>query len=285
MLHLRTLLLDGIITEKKFKNREIVDALKQNGSVKNAKRGVTVRYIELVKPENIFYFLKHHNYYIETLEDIDSYIEDMFDTKTLSREKIQHHTSDTKAKTSPSLFGLYVAPLEKIKIKLDDEVVELYPQKGVGHFLFHIQRIELFEDTIIVGVENYQVVWFAQNYREYFQDKKVLFVAKNSYMLQWIEEQTNEYIHFGDYYLAGVSIYLNTILPRLKKVKNASFFIPQNIEEFIKKRGNSSLFTKQVHYSNLKTSDNQLQELIEMIIKYKKGFEQEGLAKVVTPSF
>ena len=273
---LKILLEKGTITKSAFKNQDIVDGLKQNGSVKDGKKTPKLRYIELLKPENIFLFLQQNNYNINSLEDIDSYIEDMFNS-SVSRDTIQKHTSNTKSKTSKSLKGLYVSSLQDIDIKIDDEVVTIIPQNGMGYFLFYTQKVELFEDTVIVGIENYQVVWFAKKYKEFFKDKKVLFVYINTIFLKWIEDKENEYIHFGDYDLAGINIYLNKVIPRLKKVKKHSIFIPKDIEKLIQKDGGSELFKKQLRYENITASQDNIAKLISTIKYYKKGLEQEGL--------
>jgi hypothetical protein len=97
-------------------------------------------------------------------------------------------------------------------------------------------------------------------------------------MLKWIANLENEYIHFGDYDLAGVNIYLNKVLPRLKKSKKYSFFMPNNIEQLIEKHGNSKLYEKQKQYKNLLSNDVEVNKLVEIIRKFKKGFEQEGLS-------
>ena len=275
-LSIKTLLEDGTITEGKFKNKSIVESLKQNGSVKNAKRTAKVRYIELIKSENIFNFLNHQGYNINSIDDIESYISDIFD-ETPSRDTIQKHTSNTKSKLSPSLEGLDVSSLEDLDIKIDDEVVTIRPHNGMGYFLFHTQKIEVSKDTIIVGVGNYQVVWFAKKYSKFFENKKVLFVVVNTYMLKWIQTLGNEYIHFGDYDLAGINIYLNKILPRLKKAQKYSIFIPDDIEKLIDNNGSFKLFKNQVIYKNLISSDAKVNNLIRIIDKYKKGLEQEGL--------
>jgi len=273
---LKILLEKGTITKSAFKNQDIVDGLKQNGSVKDGKKTPKLRYIELLKAENIFLFLQQNNYNINSLEDIDSYIEDMFNS-SVSRDTIQKHTSNTKSKTSKSLKGLYVSSLQDIDIKIDDEVVTIIPQNGMGYFLFYTQKVELFEDTVIVGIENYQVVWFAKKYKEFFKNKKVLFVVTNPYFLSWIEDKENEYIHFGDYDLAGINIYLNKVIPRLKKVKKHSIFIPKNIENLIKEHGDFELFKKQLQYEDITASQDEISKLISKIKSYKKGLEQEGL--------
>lgn len=278
LLNLKRLIEDGTITEGKFANKEIVSALKLNGSVKGSSKS-SRKYIDIVKPENIFLFLQHYGYNIASLDYIDNYIADIYDKKS-SRDTIQKYTSDTKAKDSKSLKGLYVSSLQTVEIKIDDEVVSIIPQNGMGHFLFHTQKIELYQDTIVVGVENYQVVWFAKKYAYLFKEKNVLFVfVMNSYALQWLEGIENEYIHFGDYDFDGVNIYLNKVVPRLKRVKKHSIFIPDDIEEHIKNSKNFELYKKQKRFKKFETSDLKIHKLLKMLDKYKRCFEQEGLAR------
>ena len=275
-LNIKTLIGNGSITEGKFKNKNIVKGLKLNGSVTPSRRG-TIKYINLVKEKNIFLFLKNNDYNINSIEEIDNYIKNIIDANP-SRDKIQQYHNDTKAVSSKSMHGLYVSSLQAIDIKLDNEILSIIPKVGLGYFLFHTQKIELFEDTVVVGVENYQVLWFAKRYAEFFSNKNVLFVVTTPYMIEWISNIENEYIHFGDYDLAGINIYLNKIVPKLKKSKKFSMFIPENIEYLIDKYGSSELYEKQKQYTNLLTNDEEIIRLIEIITKFKKGFEQEVLS-------
>ena len=71
-------------------------------------------------------------------------------------------------------------------------------------------------------------------------------------MREWIETLENEYIHFGDYDLSGINIYINEMIPRLKKSKKYSMFIPFNIESLIDKYGDRELFEKQKRYFEYK---------------------------------
>ena len=176
------------------------------------------------------------------------------------------------------MHGLYVSSLQKLDVLLNGEPVSILPNDGLGYFFFHTENIELFEDTIVVGVENYQVVWFAKRYTEFFTKPKLLFVVITPYMLEWISSLENEYVHFGDYDLAGVNIYLNKIIPRLLKSQKYSMFIPHNIEQLIEKYGNSELYENQKQYQNLLSNDAEVNSLIEVIMKHKKGIEQEGLS-------
>lgn len=281
MLNIKSLIECGEITERKFKNPEIVSQLKLNGSVANSRRG-TIKYINLAKEKNIFLMLKNHDYNIDSIEDIDSYIKKIFDNKA-SRDIIQKYHNDSKKIPSKSMRGLYISSLQKIDVILNGEAISILSYNGLGYFFFYTEKIELYEDTIVVGVENYQVIWFAKRYKKFFNNPNILFVAKTPYMLKWIKTLKNEYIHFGDCDLSGIHIYLNTMLPRLLKAKKTSMFIPRNIEELIKKHGNSELYEKQKQYKeNLLTNDEKINHLIEVIVKYKKVIEQEGLSLLRT---
>jgi len=275
-LNIKHLLQNHSITEGKFKNREIVKQLKLNGSVKDGKKTPKVRYIELQKKQNIFSLLKNYNYNIGSIEDIDIYIEEIFDKKA-SRDVIQKWHNDSKDKDSPSLKGLYISSLEEVDIKLNDEIVKIIPNDGLGYFLFHTEKIELLSTTIIVGIENYQVVWFAKKYQHLFESDNILFVVINPFMLEWIGNLKNEYIHFGDYDLAGINIYLNKVIPKLKKSKKYSMFIPENIEYLIQEHGSYELYEKQKQYKNLITNELKVNNLIKSIRDIKKSIEQEGL--------
>ncbi len=276
-LNIKSLIENKIITERKFKNPEIVVQLKLNNSVRSEQKA-SRKYLHLNKEKNIFLLLKNSDYNIASVAEIDNYIENILDKKA-SRDEIQHYHNNTKAIASKSQHGLYVSSLQTVDIKLNDAVVRIVPNDGLGYFLFHTQKIELFDDTIIVGVENYQVVWFAKRYKAFFSYPNLLFVVITPYMLEWISTLENEYIHFGDYDLAGVNIYLNKIVPKLKKSKKYSMFIPHNIEKLIEKYGNNTLYEKQKQYKNLRTNDIEVSKLIENIIRLKKGLEQEGLSR------
>ncbi len=276
LLNIKTLIECETITERKFKNQEIVVQLKLNGAVTSSQKR-SRKYIDLVNEENIFLFLRNYDYLIDSVEELDNYIEIFFDKK-VPRDTIQQYHNNSKAKISKSMHGLYLSSLQKLDVKLDGNTISILPNDGLGYFFFHTQKVEISKSTVIVGIENYQVVWFAKRYAEFFDKPNILFVVTTPYMLEWISSLENEYIHFGDYDLAGVNIYLNKVLPRLLKSKKYSMFIPKNIEQFIEKHGNSELYENQKQYKNLRTDDADITHLVEIITRLKKGFEQEGLS-------
>ena len=261
-----------------FRNRAIIKRLELNGTVV-IERLTPQRYkITLEKESNLFLFFKSINYNIKSREDIEQYITEVL-YKDASRDTIQKMTNNSKTRSSKSLKGLYLSAIEPITIKINNHEVLITPTDGLGYFCFYTEQVELSKEIAVVGVENYQVVWFAKRYKELFKRKNLLFVVRNPYMLEWICSLENEYIHFGDYDLAGIHIYLNEIVPRLKNSKGYSMFIPKNIEDLIDTYGSRELFEKQKKYLSIEPKEASLVALKEIIVKHKKGLEQEGLSK------
>jgi hypothetical protein len=249
--NLKTLLIEKSITYGKLSNKNIVDKLKLNGAIE-IKRTAKRKIIHLKKKLNIFNFLQNIGYKIDSVEDIDNYLQEI---DNAPRDTIQKWHNDTKTKKSDSMKGLYLSSLKEIDIKLNDKIITILPNNGLGYFLFHTEKIEVSKNITIVGIENYQVVWFSQKYKDFFTDGNFLFVYINGYMLQWIENLPNNYIHFGDFDLAGINIYLNKVVPRLKKSQKYSIMIPNGIEKLIKENGCRKIFQQQIRYKDLSISD------------------------------
>lgn len=277
LLALQLLIKDKTISSAKIKNKKIIEGLLLNGSIAIQKTSAKREKILLKKERNIFFFLQNHNYHIKTSHDITLYISKILEQQP-TRQTIQKWHKNTKVKRSQSLQGLYISSPIALDLYLEGESFKLHPFVGSAQFIFYTQHLSVPDDITIVGVENYQVVWFASYYKHLFPEKKVLFVVRNSFMLEWIKNITNKYIHFGDLDLAAINIYISQILPRATKVKEISFFIPNNIEQKIKD-GNPLLYEKQKTLKLLELKDPLLQNVVQLIKKYKKGYEQEGLAK------
>lgn len=84
----------------------------------------------------------------------------------------------------------------------------------------------------------------------------------------------NNYLHFGDFDIAGIGIYLNEYKKHLHG--KASFFIPENIKSDLKTNGNRERFDSQkINFNLNKLQETKLLDLIKLIQIEKKGLDQE----------
>ena len=239
--------------------------------------------IYLNDAEALFGIIKANGYNVNCIEDLDYFIEEENEPK--SRDEIADNYSHTKRVESKSFNGLMISVFDKLEVNYNDKKQYFYALEGSGLFLHYTSKLQLDDDVIVVGVENPQVVWYINNYKHLFEnDKKYLFLCiseyKTTYQYKWLESFSGEYIHFGDFDLAGINIYLNTIVPKLKKAKSHSFLIPKNIYEIIKKKNYMLDYSNQTKYLNITSKeDKNLQKLIEFIKSHKITIEQEDLSK------
>ncbi len=81
-------------------------------------------------------------------------------------------------------------------------------------------------------------------------------------------------MHFGDFDIAGIGIYLNEYKKHLSE--KATFFIPENIKSTLRKNGNRDRFDNQkINFKIDKIQESKILDLIELIKKEKKGLDQE----------
>lgn len=89
---------------------------------------------------------------------------------------------------------------------------------------------------------------------------------------------SNPYVHFGDFDLAGIKIFLSEFHRYLPE--RSSYLIPLDIEEKLK-NGSTERFQGNYYENRHLSSDiPELQALIDLIMKYHKAFDQEGYIDV-----
>lgn len=237
--------------------------------------------IYLNDEEALFGVIKTNGYKVNSLEDLDYFIKQNENPK--SRDEIADNYSHTKRVESKSFNGLMINVLDKLEVTCNDKKQYFYAMEGMGLFIHYTTKLQLNDDVIVVGVENPQVVWYINKYKHLFnKEKKYLFLCiseyKITYQYKWLESFLGEYLHFGDFDLAGINIYLNTIVPKLKNCKSHSYLIPDDIYKKIKKRNYKKDYSNQTRYLNIESKfEPKLQELISFIKDTKSTFEQEML--------
>lgn len=277
---IKILLEDKFITKSSFTSKKLLDEFIGCNCVYVSGKP---QQIYLNDTEALLGVIKSNGYNINCVEDLDYFIENEKEPK--SRDEIVDNYSHTKRIESKSFNGLMVSVFDKLEVNLNGKKQYFYPLEGSGLFLHYTSKLQLEDDVIVVGVENPQVVWNIDKYKYLFEkSKKYLFLCiseyKTNYQYKWLESFSGEYIHFGDFDLAGINIYLNIIVPRLKKAKSHSFLIPDNIYKIIKEKNYQKDYSNQTRYLNITSKeDKNLQKLIEFIKTHKTTIEQEALFK------
>jgi hypothetical protein len=276
---IKILLQDKYITKTLFGSKKLLEELIGCNCVYVSGKP---QQIYLNDEEALFGVIKSNGYKVNSIEDLDYFIEEK---EPKSRDEIADNYSHTKRVESKSFNGLMVSVFDKLEVIYNEKKQYFYPLEGSGLFVHYTSKLQLDDDVIVVGVENPQVVWYINKYKHLFnKEKKYLFLCiseyKTTYQYKWLESFCGEYIHFGDFDLAGINIYLNAIVPKLKKAKSHSFLIPDNIYEIIKEKNYMVDYSNQTRYLNITSKkDKDLQKLIEFIKNNKITIEQEDLSK------
>ncbi len=267
---LRKLIEVQIISGSEFKAKKFLEQLKEENILKTQQLNRSQSKIHLINNEDLKSFIKNEF----NIKDLNNYIKVMYKEMS-SRSEVIKVSGDSKIKNIQTQTGLYLAGYENVILQIDDKKFNIVNiLEGTSLFIHQNTMVGFSEDILIVGVENAENLLQIKKQKYLFKNipKAKLFVLINPTMLKFLETINNEYLHFGDFDLAGISIYETKTKPKIKK---SSFFIPDSIEETIK-NGNKELYFKQYEkYKGLKSKNKNIQVLIEIIHKYKKVVEQE----------
>lgn len=180
--------------------------------------------------------------------------------------------------------GGHVTSIVDLTIRVGGRNLPL-PLPGGAFDLFRWSDLEIDPNVIIVYIENREVFRNINNFKYLWAENKnpKIYIerkdAADISLKNWLQKIPNKCIHFGDYDLGGIFIYLqfyNLIGNR------TTMLIPKNIENLISKHGSIDLWNKQSkedYLLNQKITDDRILPLYKMIRKYRKGYEQEGLAE------
>ncbi len=238
------------------------------------RRSITRSRFEIILTDIESFYLYIQNKFHIT--DLDGYLENLQNPK-ITRAEMLKVSLDDKAKTINPFDGLYIASYDNINIYMDDKITKLNTLNASSLFINKSSNFRIDKDILVVGVENAENLLFINKQKDYFSHikGKKIFIYRNPSMLNWLETINNNYLHYGDFDFAGISIYKSQILPRVKADK--SFFIPSNIEEMLE-RGQSNLYYKHFSYKNsILGIDESIDKLIMLIDDYKKTVRQEFL--------
>lgn len=254
-------------------NKTQLGKLEQEGIVTIQRMGRTKTRVRLNSEEGLANFLLNR-YHIKDLED---YVQMMMQEE-ISGKEAQQIASNTKLRKSRTFKGFLINVNKPIRARLHKKEIVIEPRPGTFTFIHDYENFEIDRNVLIIGMENPENFRFIELQKDLFPKGNKIFVSRypqNNDLVNWLKTIPNSYLHFGDFDLAGISIFQNEYLKNLGK--KASFFIPDNIETRLEENGNRYLYNQQYgRYNALKSNDLQIQNLIDLIHKYKKGLEQEG---------
>lgn len=213
------------------------------------------------------------------INNLQVYVEAV-QSESLSGHEAQALAGDTKLRKDRTFKGFLVNSVKPVQAQLNGKNFVIEPLEGSFVFIYDYESFHLPENVTIVGIEN------PENFRQIASQGHLfpvqsVFVSRYPFshdLKKWLKSIPNQYIHFGDIDLAGIAIFEHEFKPYLDN--KASFFIPTQISQLLKENGSRKLYNQQYNkYKNLKSTEPELQNLINTIHVFKKGLEQEILIK------
>lgn len=203
-----------------------------------------------------------------------------------SRADMATETGNSKLVMVRSCPGFPVNSYEPIECFLNGESFMVNPQEGSFLFVAEWEKLIIPEDVVVIGIENMENFRMIRKQRTFFEkylrthglSNKVLFVSRypqSTDLRRWLCTIPNHYLHFGDFDLAGINIFLFEFQQYLGKGRS-SYLIPDDIESRLKSGSRKRYDEQYSCYRDIKSDVCELQQLIEIIHKERKGYDQEG---------
>lgn len=187
-------------------------------------------------------------------------------------------SGDSKFVQQRSCPGFMVNSYSPISANLNGKEIVIAPEEGSMLFIADWTNFVISEDVLIVGIENMENFRRIREQKYLFPtDKQILFVSRypqSADLRKWLLNIPNEYIHFGDFDIAGLRIYETEFYNYLGS--RASFIIPADIELRIKNGNTERYNTQYQKFKNYIPLDKRVLPLFEIINRYHKGYDQEG---------
>ncbi len=201
----------------------------------------------------------------------------------LMRAELVHLAGDSKFKSVGTFHGFLVDCYSPISATLGGRPFLLQSVDGSSIFISKSEEFDVPVNVTIVGVENAENFMQIRRQRKFFESlmpgRQLLFVCRYPQnaladLRKWLCRIPNEYVHFGDFDLAGIHIYMSEFYSLLGE--RASFLMPKDIAERLA-NGNTSLYDRQyLKFKDMEVEDMRVQPLVDLINHYHRGYEQEG---------
>lgn len=209
-----------------------------------------------------------------------------------SRSSMAEDTGNSKLVMVRSCPGFPINSYEPIECSLGDKRFVVNPQEGSFVFVTDWEIFTIPDDVTVIGIENMENFRMIRKQRHLFEKylhrhrlpQKALFVSRypqSSDLRKWLTSISNKYLHFGDFDLAGIHIFLSEFLKYLGE-ERTYYLIPDDISSRLK-HGSTKRYDEQLlRFKEINTAIAELQQLIDLINRERKGYDQEGYINPIT---
>lgn len=208
-------------------------------------------------------------------------LRDTLQSENVLRSQQAAETGNSKLMMVRSCPGFPVNSYEPIPCMLNGREFVVNPQEGSFTFVADWHTFSIPSDVIVVGIENMENFRMIRQQRKVFEQtigsQRLLFVSRypqSTDLRSWLQTIPNRYIHFGDFDLAGINIFLTEFHAHLGE--RSSFFIPSDIEERLAKGSIDRYNDQYQKFKNLNTKISEIQHLIDIINQCHRCYDQEG---------
>ena len=203
-----------------------------------------------------------------------------------SRATMAAETGNSKLVMVRSCPGFPVNSYDRVECFLGGDPFPVNPQEGSFLFVSDWKKFTIPEDVVVIGVENMENFRMIRRQRRFFEEylhthglsDKVLFVSRypqSTDLRRWLCTISNHYLHFGDFDLAGINIFLYEFQQYLGK-ERSSYLIPADIESRLKSGSRKRYDEQYYRFKDIKSDACELQQLIDLIHHERKAYDQEG---------
>lgn len=213
------------------------------------------------------------------ISNLVTYIEGLEQENLTGKQSVEI-AGNTKIKKTRHFKGFLVNSYLPFEYTLNGASHTFQPQPGSFLYIHDFESFSIPEKLTIVGIENPENFRFVERQKHLFENISPLFVSRypqSGDLVKWLQQIPNQYLHFGDFDLAGIFIYLNEFKKYLPR--RSGLFVPPNLRELLRLYGNRELYNKQLHLKDsiLPFQDTEVQPLLDLLSEEKKGLEQQGI--------
>jgi hypothetical protein len=227
-------------------------------------------------PTNLAKYL-HNKFEIPALDEYISFLE----REDVQRSDAARAVSDTKFRKTKVFSGFLLNCYEELSCELHSRPFLVKPVAGSFTFISSYQHFKIPADVTVVVVEGHENFREIARQKYLFEGLKPLFLWRyqnSNAIAGWLNLIANPYIHFGDFDPKGIHIYLSEFKSKIPG-ERGRFLVPPNVEDLISEHGEKALYEKQKEYIPQIRNVPEMQTLVEMIVKYRKGLAQEILIR------